>query len=184
MCSSDLPVTKSGDLVDLYNLKLTFNHDIGINDFETGVSSKTAYVKYGEAGLYTDDDYAAGFTIPAAIAASGYRLYDDSASAKYWANTVDTTSYFNAEEIAAKTFTNDDTFTATSMKQWVVTVDCDTNGSFVNFTSPLTVDTGKNLSEIGLPTLTATGSEPKIVPATGYVFSGWYQGDKIGRAHV
>ena len=85
--------------VPLYNLTVTF---VG-GDNATVTGNATAYVKYGEAGLFTDNTYTEEFTLPTAEASEGYRLADP-----IWLYTDD------------MTFTENATFEAQTIKTWNV----------------------------------------------------------------
>ena len=85
--------------IPLYNLTVTFEG----GDNATVAGDATAYVKYGEAGLFTDNTYTEEFTLPTAEAAEGYRLADP-----VWLYTD------------GMTFTENAAFEAQTIKTWNV----------------------------------------------------------------
>lgn len=89
----------------LHNIRLTFQAGTG-----TTLTTTYAYVKYHEAGLYTDAIYAASMNVPVPVAASGYRLAADSELSPLWKDAAGTG--YTSADIAAGTFTAGATFTA------------------------------------------------------------------------
>ena len=90
--------------VDIYNLAVTFTAGVGVD-----MASATAYVKYGEAGLFTDNSYTTTFSFPTAAPSAGYRLADP-----LWDGTYSNT------DIENMTFTDSAAFTAQAVKLWSV----------------------------------------------------------------
>lgn len=89
----------------VHNLTVTFRAGTGIVDFGT----QTAYVKYNQPGLYTDNSYTEAFAIPAPQAKPGYQIvppmwYDGAVS-------------HHASEIEAAQFTETAAFTAVAEVQ-------------------------------------------------------------------
>ncbi|MCD8089489.1 MAG: hypothetical protein LUD81_02515, partial [Clostridiales bacterium] len=73
------PTAGTSHRVNLYNITLTFKAGNTVFNGDTAAAELTAYLRYGEAGLYTSDSYDKAFEIPSVMAeGSAYRLEDDS----------------------------------------------------------------------------------------------------------
>ena len=100
MTSIGEPVTAA-----VHNLTVTFRAGTGVVDFGT----QTAYVKYNQPGLYTDNSYTEAFAIPEPQAKPGYQIvppmwYDGAVS-------------HHASEIEAAQFTENTAFTVVAEVQ-------------------------------------------------------------------
>lgn len=141
--SNGTAVAFESDTANLWNITVAFSGDAGIENNVAG----TAYVKYGEAGLYTSNAYDAEFEITAAVANTeeNYRLYNETA---YWKVGEE---YKTAAEIEAMTFTANATAVATTVKQYTITFEAG-EGSFADGApEAIIIDTGKTLSTVTLP---------------------------------
>lgn len=131
----------------------------------TGVTmdTATAYVKAGEAALYTSTSFVTPFTVPTPAPQEGYRLAHDTAMEPLWSSG--TFGYQNSAVGENAYFHRDTTLTAQAVKQWTVTFAPGTNGAFAaGADTTLTVDVGTVLTEAQIPAVTAN---------TGYTFTGW-----------
>lgn len=130
----------------------------------TGVTmdTATAYVKAGEAALYTSTSFTTPFTVPTPAAQDGYRLAADTAMEPLWSSG--TFGYQNSAVGNNAYFHRDTTLTAQAVKQWTVTFQPGTNGTLIGANTTLTVDVGTVLTADQIPAVTAD---------TGYTFTGW-----------
>ncbi|MEL7567864.1 MAG: S-layer homology domain-containing protein, partial [Dehalobacterium sp.] len=94
----------------LHNIRLTFQAGTG-----TTLTTTYAYVKYHEAGLYTDATYTTSINVPVPVAVSGYRLAADSELSPLWKDASGTG--YTSADIAAGTFTAGATFTAQASRR-------------------------------------------------------------------
>ena len=155
--SNGTAVAFEADTANLWNITVTFSGDAGIENDVAG----TAYVKYGEAGLYTSNAYTAEYTPVVAVAKDTYRLHDASA---YWKVGEE---YKTAAEIAEMTFTANATAVATTVKQYTISFGEAVNGTLVGEAPEvIVVDTGKALSEVSLP-------QASYQANPGYTWAGW-----------
>ena len=161
--SNGTAVAFEADTANLWNITVTFSGDAGIENDVAG----TAYVKYGEAGLYTSNAYTAEYTPVVAVAKDTYRLHDASA---YWKVGEE---YKTAAEIAEMTFTANATAVATTVKQYTISFGEAVNGTLVGEAPEvIVVDTGKALSEVSLP-------QASYQANPGYTWAGWYIGEDL-----
>lgn len=110
--ATESTVVTAGDSVQvgIWNLTVTFQAGDNVS-FDGGQTS--AYVKYNEAGLYTDEDRDTEFiSAPIPIAAAHYTI-DGAISGLVWKLEGGDT-YYNFAQIAGMAFTTDATFTATA----------------------------------------------------------------------
>lgn len=129
----------------------------------TTMDTVTAYVMHGQSALYTGTDFKTLFTVPSPEAEDGYRLAADTAAESLWSDG--TNKYQSSALGSSVTFNADTTLTAQAVKQWTVTFQAGTNGSFAqDAVTKLTVDTGTQLTQAQIPSVTAN---------TGYTFTGW-----------
>ena len=131
--------------VNLWNITVAFSGDTGIKNDVTG----TAYVKYGEPGLYASTAYdpAAKYTPVAAEAKDTYRLEDENA---YW-KVSGVEGYKTAAQIAEMTFTANATAVATTVKQYTITFEAGEGAFAAGAPEAIIIDTGKTLSTVELP---------------------------------
>ena len=137
---------------------ITFQAGTGVN-----MTSATAYVKDGQAALYTGTDFKPPFTVPTPAAQEGYRLAADTAREPLWS---DGTNQYQTSALGSSVIFNADaTLTAQAVKVWNVTFAAGDHGSFAEGAgTELTVDTGAVLTQAQIPAVTAD---------TGYTFTGW-----------
>lgn len=135
---------------------VTFAAGTGVN-----MTSATAYVKDGQAALYTGTDFKTPFTIPTPSAQKGYRLAADTVAEPMWSdgNNKYQTSALGSSVI----FADDATLTAQAVKQWTVTFAAGEHGTLSGTTS-FVVDNNAAVPSDKIPTVTAN---------TGYTFTGW-----------
>lgn len=135
---------------------VTFVAGTGVN-----MTSATAYVKDGQAALYTGTDFKTPFTIPNPTAQTGYRLAADNADEPLWSDGV--RKYQTSALGRSVNFTDDATLTAQAVKQWTVTFAAGEHGTLSGTTS-FVVDNNAAVPSDKIPTVTAN---------TGYTFTGW-----------
>ena len=135
---------------------VTFQAGTGVD-----MTSATAYVKDGQATLYTDTSFTTTFTVPTPAAQEGYRLAADTASEPRWSDGV--SKYQTSALGTSVTFTADATLTAQAVKQWTVTFAAGKHGT-LSSTASVVVDEGSVLTQAQIPAVTAS---------TGYTFTGW-----------
>lgn len=121
----------------------------------------TAYVKDGQAALYTGTDFKTPFTIPTPTAQTGYRLAADNADEPLWSDGV--SKYQTSALGRSVIFADDATLTAQAVKQWTVTFAAGEHGTLSGTTS-FVVDNNAAVPSDKIPTVTAN---------TGYTFTGW-----------
>lgn len=125
------------------------------------MDTATAYVKDGQAALYTGTDFKTPFTIPNPTAQTGYRLAADNADEPLWSDGV--RKYQTSALGRSVNFTDDATLTAQAVKQWTVTFAAGEHGTLSGTTS-FVVDNNAAVPSDKIPTVTAN---------TGYTFTGW-----------
>lgn len=135
---------------------VTFQAGTGVN-----MDDATAYVKDGQATLYTDTSFTTTFTVPTPAAQEGYRLAADTASEPMWSDGV--SKYQTSALGTSVTFTADATLTAQAVKQWTVTFAAGKYGT-LSSTASVVVDNNTAVPSDKIPTVTAS---------TGYTFTGW-----------
>lgn len=135
---------------------VTFQAGTGVD-----MTSATAYVKDGQATLYTDTSFTTTFTVPTPAAQEGYRLAADTASEPMWSDGV--SKYQTSALGTSVTFTADATLTAQAVKQWTVTFAAGKYGT-LSSTASVVVDNNTAVPSDKIPTVTAS---------TGYTFTGW-----------
>lgn len=135
---------------------VTFQAGTGVN-----MDDATAYVKDGQATLYTDTSFTTTFIVPTPAAQEGYRLAADTASEPMWSDGV--SKYQTSALGTSVTFTADATLTAQAVKQWTVTFAAGEHG-LLDGTASVVVDEGSVLTQAQIPAVTAD---------TGYTFTGW-----------
>ena len=135
---------------------VTFQAGTGVN-----MDDATAYVKDGQATLYTDTSFTTTFIVPTPAAQEGYRLATDTASEPMWSDGV--SKYQTSALGTSVTFTADATLTAQAVKQWTVTFAAGEHG-LLDGTASVVVDEGSVLTQAQIPAVTAD---------TGYTFTGW-----------
>lgn len=135
---------------------VTFQAGTGVD-----MTSATAYVKDGQATLYTDTSFTTTFIVPTPAAQEGYRLAADTASEPMWSDGV--SKYQTSALGTSVTFTADATLTAQAVKQWTVTFAAGEHG-LLDGTASVVVDEGSVLTQAQIPAVTAD---------TGYTFTGW-----------
>ena len=123
--------------------------------------STTAYVKDGQAALYTDTTFTTPFIMPGVSVQDGYRLAADTASEPLWSDG--THKYQTSALGSSVIFTDDATLTAQAVKQWTVTFAAGDHGQLGGAAS-VVVDEGTVLTESQIPAVTAN---------VGYTFTGW-----------
>lgn len=126
------------------------------------MTSATAYVKDGQAILYTDTTFAHEFTLPTPTEQGGYRLAADTAAEPLWSDG--TNQYQTSALGSSVTFTADATLTAQAVKQWTVTFQPGDHGTLSGADTTLIVDAGHVLTPTEIPAVTANA---------GYTFTGW-----------
>lgn len=126
------------------------------------MTSATAYVKDGQAALYTGTDFKTPFTVPSPKAEDGYRLAKDNVNEPLWSDG--TNKYQSSALGSSVTFTDDATLTAQAVKQWTVTFQPGDHGTLSGADTTLIVDANHVLTKTEIPTVTAN---------TGYTFTGW-----------
>lgn len=135
---------------------VTFQAGTGVD-----MTSATAYVKDGQALLYTDTSFTTTFTVPIPVPQEGYRLAADTASEPMWSDGV--SKYQTSALGTSVTFTADATLTAQAVKQWTVTFAAGEYGT-LSSTASVVVDNNTAVPSDKIPTVTAS---------TGYTFTGW-----------
>lgn len=135
---------------------VTFQAGTGVD-----MTSATAYVKDGQALLYTDTSFTTTFTVPTPVPQKGYRLAADTASEPMWSDGV--SKYQTSALGTSVTFTADATLTAQAVKQWTVTFAAGKYGT-LSSTASVVVDNNTAVPSDKIPTVTAS---------TGYTFTGW-----------
>ncbi len=135
---------------------VTFQAGTGVD-----MTSATAYVKDGQATLYTDTSFTTTFTVPTPAAQEGYRLAADTASEPMWSDGV--SKYQTSALGTSVTFTADATLTAQAVKQWTVTFAAGEYGT-LSSTASVVVDNNTAVPSDKIPSVTAS---------TGYTFTGW-----------
>ena len=125
------------------------------------MDTATAYVKDGQAALYTGTDFKTPFTIPNPSAQEGYRLAADNADEPLWSDGV--RKYQTSALGRSVIFADDATLTAQAVKQWTVTFAAGEHGTLSGTTS-FVVDNNAAVPSDKIPTVTAN---------TGYTFTGW-----------
>lgn len=136
--------------------QVTFQPGAGVD-----MNSAVAYVKAGDAALYTDESFTSRLVLPVPVAADGYRLAQDTAQEPLWSDGVN--GYQSSALGVSVTFAQDTTLTAQAIKIWTVTFHGGDHGQ-LDEAVELTVDAGTILGAEQLPSVTA---DP------GYVFAGW-----------
>lgn len=115
--------TTAGASVNVYNIKVTINRGNAVFNGEYKDSeSITAYVKYNEAGLYSDSDRTIALTIPELTANDGYRLADGTIIEPLWIDNEKGISVSGSLELSQYQFTEDLNITASTVKQNTVTI--------------------------------------------------------------
>lgn len=135
---------------------VTFQAGTGVN-----MDDATAYVKDGQATLYTDTSFTTTFIVPTPAAQEGYRLAADTASEPRWSDGNN--KYQTSALGTSVTFTADATLTAQAVKQWTVTFAAGEHGT-LSSTASVVVDNNTAVPSDKIPTVTAS---------TGYTFTGW-----------
>lgn len=147
------------EVVAVQYYKITFQAGTG-----TTMDRVTAYVKDGETTLYTGTDFENTFTVPSPNADDGYRLAKDNADEPLWSDGANN-KYQSSALGSTVQFTADTVLTAQAVKQWTVTFQAGTNGSFAeDAVTKLTVDANHVLASTEIPAVTAEA---------GYQFNGW-----------
>lgn len=135
---------------------VTFQAGTGVN-----MDDATAYVKDGQATLYTDTSFTTTFTVPTPVPQEGYRLAADTAFEPMWSDGV--SKYQTSALGTSVTFTADATLTAQAVKQWTVTFAAGEYGT-LSSTASVVVDNNTAVPSDKIPSVTAS---------TGYTFTGW-----------
>lgn len=115
--------TTAGASVNVYNIKVAINRGNAVFNGEYKDSeSITAYVKYNEAGLYSDSDRTIALTLPELTANDGYRLADGTIIEPLWIDNEKGISISGSLELSQYQFTEDLNITASTIKQNTVTI--------------------------------------------------------------
>lgn len=165
---TDIAAVSTAETVNLYNLKVTLSS----GDGNTVSGSPAAYyTKYNTAGLYTDDSYTTAVTdtqIKGLVTANeNYRLAKDTTEEPLW-KTSGGTGY-TSTDLTTGTYTEDTSLTAQAVRQYKITFEPGTHGSFAaGAVTEIAKDVNSKLLQSDLPTIEAEA---------GYNPDGWMSGD-------
>ena len=138
---------------------ITFTNGTGVNAL-----SGIAYVKAGDAGLYTDTSFTDTFTVPSPTAQDGFRLANDTTE-PLWSGSNG--QNYTTSSLSTTTFEGNTTLTAQAIEQVTVTF-APGEGTFADGTATsYTLDKGTTLTTSQIPTGTA------IIAPAGYEFTSW-----------